>query len=65
MPDRMSEQELNKLINMLELSQGDGDIEFDISFMVSDDPDHDHGGGCWSGLTKSSYRTRCPAVRPQ
>lgn len=44
MPDRMSEQELNKLINMLELSQGDGDIEFDISFMVSGDPDHDHGG---------------------
>lgn len=44
MPNRMSEQELNRLINMLELSQDGRDAEFEDSFMVSDDQDHDNGG---------------------
>ncbi|WNS43500.1 FapA family protein [Paenibacillus sp. MMS20-IR301] len=44
MPDRMSEQELNKLINMLELSQDHSDLELDFSFMVPEEEGNDNGG---------------------
>lgn len=44
MPDRMSEQELNKLINMLELSQDGNEIGFDVSYMETDDPEHESRG---------------------
>lgn len=65
MAEHMSEKELNKLINMLELSRIESEVSIEESLWKMIIPTMKGMDGCWSGRERYLFRTRYQAEHRQ